>query len=233
NNRTNWPTLGGRAIRPCDTSHRSTFSRVAPRGIAPCTKSRTPFGLMASSRATLLKEERAASRATASRNKPIGSVGPTLPRGRGASTGSRHVGFPTRLRDNCTNCTSSPTTYLRGASPARAALGDFARALAPARLVMPEQLLHPPGRREPTRRVGVGEQHRDGAPELLRLLGREVRRELAQQPNELTHARRARGAVLGGEPAFQLCAGGAAGSRAVQKVAQAVRADRNGLGRAA
>src|SRR5438132_10399713 len=74
---------------------------------------------------------------------------------------------------------------------------------------MPEQVLHPARRREPARLVRVGEQRGDGAPELLRLLGREVRRELAQQPNELTHARRARGAVLGGEPAFQLCAGGA------------------------
>src|SRR5207253_2615092 len=62
------------------------------------------------------------------------------------------------------------------------------------------------------------------APESHRLLRGKISRELIEQADELTDVRGARNPLLTGEPALELRAGGAAGSRSVEEVPQAVRA---------
>src|SRR2546427_4012799 len=119
------------------------------------------------------------------------------------------------------------------ASPApRPASGDFAGGLTPRPTELAEQLLHPARRLEPARLVRLGEQRRDVAPQLRRLLGREVPGELVQQADQLTDTRGTGDSLLAGEPALELQARGAAGSRAIEEVAEPVRADGDGLGRA-
>src|SRR5437879_2599388 len=60
-------------------SQRSNLTRVALRGIAPCRKSRTPFGLMPTSRATPRRDRLSASRPSPSRNSGTGKVGTMEP----------------------------------------------------------------------------------------------------------------------------------------------------------
>src|SRR6184192_3395682 len=118
------------------------------------------------------------------------------------------------------------------ASPAPSpASGDFAGGFAP-RTEMAQQFLYPTGRLEPARFVRLGEQLGDVAPQLRGLLGREVPRKLVQQADQLTDTRGPGDAPLAGEPALELQARSAAGRGAIEEVAQAVRADGDGLGRA-
>src|SRR2546426_5154323 len=86
------------------------------------------------------------------------------------------------------------------ASPApRPASGDFAGGLTPRPTELAEQLLHPARRLEPARLVRLGEQRRDVAPQLRRLLGREVPGELVQQADQLTDTRGASDSLLAGD----------------------------------
>src|SRR5438477_6509902 len=75
NRRTSCPTLGGREVRPCSASQRSSLARVALRGAEPFRKLRRPLGLMDISRAARRSDRRAVSRATASRSRGTGRVG--------------------------------------------------------------------------------------------------------------------------------------------------------------
>src|SRR5439155_1748306 len=68
------------------------------------------------------------------------------------------------------------------------------------------------------------EQLGESAPQLERLLGGEIHRQLVQEADELTQVGRSRDLALGGEPALQLDSGDAAGNRALQNVAQPVGA---------
>src|SRR5438067_4103123 len=105
--RTNWPMLGGRDTRPRPASQRSSLARVGPRGTAPRRKSRSPFGLIASSCAMRRNEERAVSRAITSRSRGTGNAGRLT--GVGTDPGLRlGLGAPARLNRNLTYEDSPP-----------------------------------------------------------------------------------------------------------------------------
>src|SRR2546423_1131035 len=106
--RTNWPMLGGRDTRPRPASQRSSLARVGLRGAAPRRKSRSPFGLIASSCATRRNEERAVSRAITSRSKGTGSAG-RLTRVATGPALRLGVGAPARLNRHLTYEGSPPS----------------------------------------------------------------------------------------------------------------------------
>src|SRR2546426_168155 len=123
--------------------------------------------------------------------------------------------------------------YCAGARVARPRpSSDFAGRFAPAHPVMTEQVLDPTGWRQPPRFVRIREQPRDIAGERRRLLRGQVPRKLVEQAHELTDVGRAGDVLSPREPALELRTRGAAGSRAVQEVPQAVGADGDLGGRA-
>src|SRR2546430_10013188 len=153
--RTNWPMLGGRDTRPRPASQRSSLARVGPRGTAPRRKSRSPFGLIASSCAMRRNEDRAVSRAITSRSRGTGSAG-RLTRV-GTDAGLRlGLGAPARLNRNLTYEDSPPpwvtaqTEHGRytplppeARPPGRLISSDFSRGFASCRSILAQQVLDP------------------------------------------------------------------------------------------
>src|SRR5207237_5741240 len=125
---------------------------------------------------------------------------------------------------NCTNCTRPTSSTAVPPSSSPNSSGDFAGGFASARPVLLQELLDPAGRGEPARLVRRREESGNLAPESHRLLRGKIPRELIEQADELTDVRGARNPLLTGEPALELRAGGTAGSRSVEEVPQAVRA---------
>src|SRR5256884_8136751 len=163
--RTNWPMLGGRDTRPRRASQRSSLARVGPRGTAPRRKSRSPFGLIASSCAMRRNEDRAVSRAITSRSRGTGSAG-RLTRV-GTDAGLRlGLGAPARLNRNLTYEDSPPpwvtaqTEHGRytplppeASPPGRLNSSALSRGVASRRPRLAQHVLDPAVPREPPRRV--------------------------------------------------------------------------------